>query len=288
MPMASAISGIDASKTLFKTGRSLPLHWKSVALAMLALIAPGKPAWSADLKTGTVQAWDAYIQVAQSRMKERLDGAKPFLWVQESEQRMRFLRAGGIPVEAIGDGITAVEGGLIHDWIGAVFVPGVSGDEVWATLDDYDEYRRFYKPTVIDSRLLARDANKRRFSMKWAKRVSLWTNAIDADYESSYFRPRPDEWWSVSRSTRIQEIKNRGRADERLLPVGTGAGYIWRLFSIMRMVELDGGVVIELEAIVLSRGIPAEFAWLVNPIVNRLSRSALLTTLTQTKQAVMR
>jgi hypothetical protein len=44
--------------------------------------------------------------------------------------------------------------------------------------------------------------------------------------------------------------------------------------------ELNYGVLIELEAIALSRAIPAEVAWLVNPIVSRISRNALLTTLT--------
>jgi hypothetical protein len=45
-------------------------------------------------------------------------------------------------------------------------------------------------------------------------------------------------------------------------------------------------VYIELEAIALSRDIPAALRWAVEPIVRRVSRSSLDTSLQQTKDAV--
>ena len=265
------------------------MQTKTLALASLMFIAPRTLISGAELRTCTLQAWDAYLVAARSRMDERLNGAKPFLWVQESQEHVRFVRSGSIPVEpSDGNGHTAVAGGLIHDWTGAVFVPGVTAEQVWAKLGDFEEYRSFYQPTVIDSRLLSRDGETRRFSMRWSKGVSLATSVVDADYEASYSRPRPDRWWSLTRSTRIQEVAHFGQVDERLQPIGVGAGYVWRLYSITRAMELDGGVVIELEAVVLSRDIPASVAWLVEPIVNRVSRNSLLTTLRQTREAVGR
>ncbi len=262
---------------------------KGLAIASLILIATGKPAVGAELRTCTLEAWDAHVQAARSRMEDRLGHARPFLWAQESEQRMRFMRGGGILVEPMGsNGRIVVAGGLIHHWIGAVFVPGVTASQVLAKLDDYEKYQNFYKPSVIEARVLARNGDKCRFSMRWTKRVSLATSVIDADYESICFRSRLDRWWSVSRSTRIQEVEHCGRADERLQPIGIGSGYIWRLYSITRVMEVDRGAVIEVEAMVLSRDIPPAVAWLVNPIVNRTSRNTLLTTLTQTREAVLR
>ncbi len=247
----------------------------------------GEPVASVRLATDSLHDWDAYTRAARLRMENRLSGEKPFLWAQESEQRMSLLRAGAVLAEPIaGSGRTVVSGGLIHDWIGAVFVPGVTAGQVFSKLDSYENYKDFYWPTVVESRLLARDGDTCRFSMRWQKRISFVTDVIDADYESSYSRPQPDRWWSISRSTRIQEVEHYGRPDERLKPVGTGQGYIWRLYSITRVQEADHGAVIELEAIALSREIPSAVAWLVNPIVNRTSRNALLTTLTQTRAAL--
>jgi len=71
------------------------------------------------------------------------------------------------------------------------------------------------------------------------------------------------------------------------LKEGEGSGVIWRLFSIARYLERDGGVYIELEAIGLSRDIPASLRWIVEPIVRRVSRGSLSTSLQQTENAVL-
>jgi hypothetical protein len=71
------------------------------------------------------------------------------------------------------------------------------------------------------------------------------------------------------------------------LLAGEGSGVIWRLFSIARYQERDGGVYIELEAIALSRDIPASLRWLAGPIVRRVSRSSLSISLRQTENAVL-
>jgi hypothetical protein len=259
---------------------------KILALAMLISMAPGDPSSAVELNVDTLQAWDTYVKAARSRMEDRLTDAKPFLWTTESERRMHLVQGGGIAVEPIaGNGRTVVTNGLIHHWVGAVFIPNSTAGQVLAKSDNYDEYRNFYPPTVTGSKLLARDGDNSQFSLRLARKVSMVMNVIDTDCETTYFRPGPDRWWSVSRSTRIQEVRHSGQADERLLPAGIGEGFIWRMYGIMRAKEVDGGVIIEMEAIVLSRGVPAAFAWFVNPIVRRTSRDALQTTLSQTRDA---
>jgi hypothetical protein len=92
--------------------------------------------------------------------------------------------------------------------------------------------------------------------------------------------------YSVSETTRIQEIENYGEPDQRALHEDEGRGLIWRLFSITRFEERDGGVYIELEAIALSRDIPISLRWVIEPIVRRISKSSLTTSLRQTEDAV--
>jgi hypothetical protein len=50
--------------------------------------------------------------------------------------------------------------------------------------------------------------------------------------------------------------------------------------------ECDGGAYVELQAMELSRGIPGYLRWIAAPVVNRLSRAYLETTLEQTRRAV--
>jgi len=65
-----------------------------------------------------------------------------------------------------------------------------------------------------------------------------------------------------------------------------GTGLIWRLSSITRLEERDGGVYAELEALGLSRDIPSALRLFVTPIVRRVSRDSLATSLHQRRQAI--
>ena len=85
----------------------------------------------------------------------------------------------------------------------------------------------------------------------------------------------------------MREIENYGASNQRELIDGRGKGLLWRLFSIARFEERDGGVYVELEAVALSREIPVSLRWLIEPIVNRLSRSSLMASLRQTEDAVL-
>jgi len=70
------------------------------------------------------------------------------------------------------------------------------------------------------------------------------------------------------------------------LPMNQGSGYVWRLYSVARFEQRDGGTYVEVEAIALSRDIPIGLRWLINPIVRRVSKNSMVVCLQQTKEAV--
>ena len=71
-----------------------------------------------------------------------------------------------------------------------------------------------------------------------------------------------------------------------MLRIGQSPGYVWRLSSVARFEQRDGGTYVEVEAIALSRDIPTALRWVVNPIVRRVSRNSMLVSLQQMKEAV--
>ena len=110
---------------------------------------------AAELKKETIRSWDEYIQTSRGQMQDRLQPNGQFLWVDEEPQRNRQVRAGKILVSPGSQKVPQpVTSGLIHDWIGAAFIPGAKLDDVLAVVRDYDRYKEFYKPNVIDSRSL--------------------------------------------------------------------------------------------------------------------------------------
>jgi hypothetical protein len=175
---------------------------------LLFLPAVSKPA---ELKPETLNASDEYIQAAASRMRARLDGKSPFLWIDEAPGLRQQVRRGEILVSPVGgSGRRGVPHGFIHDWIGAVFIPNATLDEVFAVVHDYDHYKDYYKTTVIDSRLLGRNGNECRFSMRWLKKVLLVTAVVETEYYSPNFRLDDKRWYSLAWSTRVQEIRDYG------------------------------------------------------------------------------
>ncbi len=220
-------------------------------------------------------------------MQQRLSPGQCFLWVDDAPGRLASVRAGEIIVSPVGPHVPKkVPSGLIHDWVGAVFIPNVSLNDVRQVVRDYARYKDLYQPSVIDSKVIATAGEKDRFSMLLLNKPLLLKTALDADYESLYVKLDDRRAYSLERTTRVQEIEECGSPAQRVLLEGQGHGVIWRLFGITRFMERDGGVYVEFKAIGLSRDIPASMRWLVDPIVRRVSRSSLLTSLQQTEKAV--
>jgi hypothetical protein len=151
---------------------------------------------------------------------------------------------------------------------------------------DYGRYKDVYRPNVIDSRLIASGESGDQFSMLLMNKSILSKTALDGDYQSSYGRLDDQRWHGTSVATRIQEVAAYGTPSQHTLPENQGTGLIWRLYSISRFEERDSGVYIEVEVIALSRDIPTSLRWFIDPIVPRISRSSLVTSLQQTQAAV--
>jgi hypothetical protein len=266
---------------------ALSLMLAFITLGAITLFgATGAPANTIEPKPDTLSGWDEYIRNVETRMKERLDGHTRFLWTDESAERRQQIAAGAILVAPmIADGTLRVPHALIHHWIGAVFIPGVTIDSLSTLMLNYSAYKDFYKPTIVDSKLLTCIGSDQTFWMRWQRKVLFVTVSMEGQYQTRHIQVDRYRGYNVADAIQIQEIENYGRPDQRLLPPGTGDGYMWKLHSITRYEERDGGVNLEIEVMALSRDIPFGTRWLVNPIVNRISSDSLTTTLQQTRDA---
>jgi hypothetical protein len=268
--------------------RLLRVGCRSKLAVLLLLLAPAS-ATAEELKPETLQAWDAYVCAARTRMAERASGKAPFLWVDEDRNLTQRLRAGEIVVESMnGDSPHTVPHGLIHHWIGAVFVPKVKIKEVMGVLGDYDRYKDFYRPMVVKATLVEQSEDHQKVTLLTMSKAYSMTGAVEADNEVTIARLGSDRVYSMSTSVRLQEIADYGKASEHLLPEDHGPGYVWRTFNLTRLQQSDDGVYVELEVISLSRDIPWMFRWLVQPLAERLPRNILSLMVQDTRDAVSR
>jgi len=266
--------------------RSLSYASWVLGLVAVAVVFGTQVSHAAELKQEALKSWDDYLQAANSRMKDRV-ASGTFLWVDEDSNRLKQVRAGKILVFPVGPHVPKpVPKGLIHDWIGAAYFPNTKLADVLAVVHDYDHYQEYYKPSVVESKSLTQPGGDDRFSMLLVNKEVVAKMALDSEYEACYQKVSLDRWYGVAYTTRIQEIREYGHSGEHKLPPDQGSGYIWRLYSIARFEERDGGVYVEIEAMALSRDIPVAFRLVADPIVRRVSKNSLLISLRQMQDAV--
>ncbi len=269
-----------------------------LALAVAAAAwAPADDA-SAQLKPRTLAEFQRYVQLTEMQMQE--DGAgqpgRRGLWVdaRPAEERQNLytrLRQGDIVVvrghtRDRGRDID-VDNGMIHHWIGTIWLPGVSLDQAVAFAQDYDRYREFYKPTIQRSRLLERDGNRFTIEMRLVTK-HLITIVLDARYVVDYRQPDPSQVLTRSRSVSIDEVKDAGSPDERLVPSERGSGYLWRINNYCTFDEQEGGTMEQCESVSLTRDIPLLLSWIVKPFVTKVPRESLEFSLGRTRDYLLK
>ena len=209
------------------------------------------------------------------------------LWVDADPDRLQRVRNGEVVVGPVGLSPRPIPDGLIHDWIAAEFIPGATIGEVFQVVRNYDRYSDFYAPHVMASQSLGHTGAQYRFALRLVNKALLSKSALDSEYSESYVPLDDTHWYSLAYSTSIRQFDHFGDADEHLLPGGEGSGYLWRLFTISKFMQRDGGVYLEMEVIALSRTVPAMLHWFVDPIVRRTAAAALDTSMEETRAAVV-
>jgi len=238
------------------------------------------------LKPQTLAAFEAFIRKAEEEMKQTLLGSGSFLWSDASSGRAQQIHGGQILAQFwSGQGPVKVPDGLIHDWIGAAFIPGTSVEHTLALVQDYDHHKNIYVPEVIESKLISHYGNNFQIYLRLLKKKII-TVVLDTDHEVQYQSLDRSRWTCRSHTTRIAEVQEAGRPKEKVLPPDAGYGFLWRLYSYWRFQERDAGVYLECRAISLTRDVPSGLGWAINPIINKLPKESLTNTLVATRQAL--
>ena len=261
---------------------------------VLLFLSAAAAARGAELQPKTQTSWETYIRFTEQRITKEVDDPQRFLVmgfrplteansVRAQVQRglldirkMKTTREGGREI--------AVDDGMIHHWIGTVFIPGAKLDAAIEWVQDYDHHAGRF-PEVIASKLIARQGDTFQLYFK-VRRKKVITAFYNTFYTASYHRKGPQRIFSDSRSTKIAQLENAETPQETERPVGNDSGFLWRLNSYWRFEEADGGVYVECESVSLSRGIPFGFGWIIGSYVESVPRESLENTLTSIRDGV--
>ena len=262
----------------------------AAAVAVLVSMSAGLSADSVEalLQPKTIEGFTRYAAAVESRIDRELRENAPFLEIERQppaqlQKTMAALRRGEVVVSRAGarDGSASeieVDGGMINHWRGSVYVPKVSLDVLLKTLQE-PQTDKHKQEDVLSSRVVVTGENSQKLFRR-VRRTKPVTVVYDTEYDTTYRRVASDRGLSNSISTRIVEIENAGTPQERALPDGNDHGFMWRLYSYWRYMQVSDGVVVEVESLTLSRNLPFLFTPFLRPVVNSTARDSITRTLT--------
>lgn len=264
------------------------------ALALAAMLTVANSAPAAELSPKTITAFDHYVALSEAKIDASRNQGRTFLWVDRlpPDQRaavLARLREGDVVIDRMqtlekGKPID-VPGGLVHYWIGTVFIPGATLTETLALVQDYNHQSEYYRPRVLASRILWNNGNDYRVYLRLYEKKVL-TCVLDTQHQVHYVIVDSSHAWSSSRSTEIREVAGWGKSGEHDLPVGHDDGYLWRMNTYWRFQQKDGGTYVECQSISLTRDIPAGLGWLIGSYVESIPRESLEFTLGATRETL--
>ena len=252
------------------------------AILCAALVTP--PLDAIELKKPTLDAFFRYVRIREAQIEQEvklaLSGVEghqnPFLWIDTLPEARRAeayaaLRRGEVFIERRktldnGKEIECPDG-LIHHWMGTVFIPGTTLEKTIALVQDYGNHATNYKPDVIASKTLERKGNDFKIFMRFKKKKVL-TVVLNTHQDVRYVPLSPTRMHSVARTTRVAQVEDPATPDGPEKAPGKDRGFMWQLYTYWLFEERDGGVYVQCEAISLSRDVPFLLGWLKDYITS--------------------
>jgi hypothetical protein len=257
----------------------------SVLIACGALLAlPAQAQLVIHLEPQTVAEFESYSQKVEAELNERWQGQKSFLSIEDNPADKQRVLAGEFVIRQMPAGHPIeIQEGLIHDWLGAVYIPNTTMERVMDVLQNFNNHKKIY-PEVADSRTIRQNGND--VTGYWRlQRKGIVPVVLNVEQDAHYQEISPGKWICRAYARQITEVDTGLFASGRTFPAGKGHGYLWRLYAYWTLESFQGGVLGECRTLSLSRNIPEGLAWAVGPYVQKMPQESLTSTLRETRKA---
>jgi hypothetical protein len=237
------------------------------------------------LKPETLAEFKKYQANVDREIDLQARGERPFQWVEQHPDQARKARLGEVVTHAFsGSNGQSVNGALIHDWVGVIFLHGVNLDTVRDFILDTDRHPKAYAEAKW-AKTLSRSGNQSVTAMRLVKKKVI-TVVLDIEYENRWQMVGADKWVMRAKSRTVKEIENADTPEEEALPPDTGNGFLWRMNSNWLLRQDTDGVWAELRVVSLSRDTPFGLGWIIKPLIRDFPVEGINATLRQTQQAL--
>ncbi|HXE12099.1 MAG TPA: hypothetical protein VN633_08265 [Bryobacteraceae bacterium] len=237
------------------------------------------------LSPQTVAEFEHYANKVEAQLNERWSAGKNFLVLDGSPEEKKKVLAGELFIKSMsGDHPVAVTDGLIHDWLGAVFIPHATPENVVSILEDFNRHKDIY-PEVTQSKTLGRSGSTVTGYWRLEQKAGIVPIILNVTEEATYKQVSQGKWKGLTYAKKIIETDTGLFSRGKKFPLGEGHGYLWRLYGYWSLEAAQGGTLAECRTLSLSRDIPQGLNWAVAPYVEKQPRTSLASLLTNTRKA---
>jgi len=237
-----------------------------------------------------VSAFNAYCNGVESRLALQHRSPDTFVTFPNSTRKdaEARLRHGELIIDRLAPSVNAAfTGALLHHWRGTAFAPGAKAGDFERLMRDFNAYPQHFSPQVLQAKVLTQNAAHLQASMRVRQRHVIAV-VMDTTYDITFGQLDVKHGYSISRSTRIDEIDSPGTRNEHALDAGEEHGFLWRLNTYWSYEERDGGLYLQIESVSLTRSIPSGLCWVIRPYVESIPRESLEFTLRSACNALRR
>jgi hypothetical protein len=225
-----------------------------------------------------VAAFNAYSRAVEARLVQQHRSARAFLALAGLEQEKK-LRAGEVVIERLTPPVGGeFSGALLHHWRGTAFAPGARAADFERLMRDFNAYPQHFAPQMVQAKVIAQSGDTVQAWMRVRQRHVI-TVVMDTTYNVSFGQLDVQHGYSLSRSTRIDEMDDVGSSREHALGPNEEHGFLWRLNTYWSYEERDGGLYLQIEAVSLTRAVPSGLRWVIRPYVESIPRESMEFTL---------
>ena len=233
-----------------------------------------------------ITEFNSYVGGVEARLANQHQSPSAFLAnAASSAPQETRLRSGELFVERLTPSSTDTPGAMVHHWRATAFAPGASAAAFEQLMKNFAAYPQIFSPQVMTAVATAPQPDHLLATMRVRQRHGL-TVVMDTAYDVTFARLDPRHCYSISRSTRIEEITSPGAASERALSPEEEHGFLWRQNTYWSCEERDGGLYMQVESVSLTRSIPTGLGWALRPFVESVPRESLEFTLRSTVNAL--
>lgn len=266
---------------------------RSVSLAFgLLLFLDATRSLRGEPTAAALSAFNSYSAAVESRLVQQHESQNRFLAPYSGDPKIdeQRLRSGEAIIVRVTDPISSslhagLAGAMLHHWRGTAFAPKATAVDFERLMRDFNSYPQHFAPQVVQAEVCSERGNSIEAWIR-IRQKHVITVVMDTTYEVTFGQLDIRHGYSISRSTRIDEIASPGTHAEHRQSATEEHGFLWRLNTYWSYEEREGGLYLQIEAVSLTRSIPSGLGWAIGPYIESIPRESMEFTLNSARQAL--